>query len=106
MVRAQWPALLYWPGAEFMYLVLTTSTGEAMTVVQKPAPKADVKWQGRSSAREEAARESGGVRRSGCPPVAPGQTRPEGLLSEAQGLQLHSLLRGTADPASLPPCAR
>lgn len=53
MVRAQWPALLYWPRAEFMYLVLTTSTGEAMMVVQKPAPKAEVKWQGRSSAKEE-----------------------------------------------------
>lgn len=53
MVRAQWPALLYWPRAEFMYLVLTTSTGEAMTVVQKPAPKAEVKWQGRSSVEEE-----------------------------------------------------
>ena len=36
-----------------MYLVLTTSTGEAMMVVQKPAPKAEVKWQGRSSAKEE-----------------------------------------------------
>lgn len=33
-----------------MYLVFTTSTGEAITVVQKPAPKADVKWHGRSSA--------------------------------------------------------
>lgn len=29
-----------------MNLVLTTSTGEARTVVQKPAPKADRKWQG------------------------------------------------------------
>lgn len=57
MVRAQWPALLYWPRAEFMYLVLTTSTGEAMTVVQKPAPKAEVKWQGRSSAKEEQERQ-------------------------------------------------
>ncbi len=32
-----------------MYLVFTTSTGEAITVVQKPAPNAEVKWQGRSS---------------------------------------------------------
>lgn len=40
---------LYWPGLEFMYLVLTTSTGEAMTVVHNPAPKADTKWQGRLS---------------------------------------------------------
>ncbi len=49
MATAQLRALLYWPGAEFMYLVFTTSTGEAITVVQKPAPNADVKWQGRSS---------------------------------------------------------
>lgn len=39
----------YWPGGEFMYLVLTTSTGEAMMVVHRPAPKADTKWQGRLS---------------------------------------------------------
>lgn len=32
-----------------MYLVLTTSTGEAITVVHNPAPKADTKWQGRLS---------------------------------------------------------
>lgn len=42
-------ALLYWPGGEFMYLVFTTSTGEAITVVTKPAPNADTKWQGRLS---------------------------------------------------------
>lgn len=42
-------ALLYWPGGEFMYLVLTTSTGEAITVVTKPAPNADTKWHGRLS---------------------------------------------------------
>lgn len=34
-----------------MYLVFTTSTGEAIIVVQKPAPNADVKWHGRSSVR-------------------------------------------------------
>lgn len=44
-------ALLYWPGGEFMYLVLTTSTGEAITVVTKPAPNADTKWHGRLSDR-------------------------------------------------------
>lgn len=44
-------ALLYWPGGEFMYLVLTTSTGEAITVVTKPAPNADTKWHGRLSVR-------------------------------------------------------
>lgn len=32
-----------------MKRVLTTSTGEATTVVQKPAPKAAVKWHGRLS---------------------------------------------------------
>lgn len=32
-----------------MNRVLTTSTGEATTVVQKPAPKAAVKWHGRLS---------------------------------------------------------
>lgn len=36
-----------------MYLVFTTSTGEAITVVQKPAPNADVKWHGRSSVGTE-----------------------------------------------------
>ena len=46
-------ALLYWPAREFMNLVLTTSTGEATTVVQKPAPKAAVKWQGRLSEGEQ-----------------------------------------------------
>lgn len=50
MVQAQLIALLYWPGGEFMYLVFTTSTGEAITVVTKPAPNADTKWQGRLSA--------------------------------------------------------
>lgn len=50
MVQAQLIALLYWPGGEFMYLVLTTSTGEAITVVTKPAPNAETKWQGRLSA--------------------------------------------------------
>jgi len=49
MAAAQLSTLLYWPTAEFMYLVLTTSTGEAITVVQSPAPKADTKWQGRLS---------------------------------------------------------
>lgn len=51
MATAQLRAPLYWPWAEFMYLVFTTSTGEAITVVQKPAPNADVKWQGRSSVK-------------------------------------------------------
>lgn len=45
-------ALLYWPFPEFMNLVLTTSTGDATTVVQKPAPKAAVKWHGRLSVGE------------------------------------------------------
>lgn len=49
MATAQLRTLLYWPRAEFMYLVLTTSTGEAITVVHNPAPKADAKWQGRLS---------------------------------------------------------
>lgn len=49
MVKAQFKALQYWPWAEFIYLVFTTSTGEAITVVQKPAPKADVKWHGKVS---------------------------------------------------------
>lgn len=49
MEAAQLRTPLYWPGGEFMYLVLTTSTGEAMTVVHSPAPKADTKWQGRLS---------------------------------------------------------
>lgn len=49
MAAAQLRTLLYWPGAEFIYLVLTTSTGEAITVVHNPAPKADTKWQGRLS---------------------------------------------------------
>lgn len=53
MARAQFRAVLYWPGAEFIYLVFTTSTGEAITVVQKPAPNADVKWHGRSSVRSD-----------------------------------------------------
>lgn len=50
MDAAQLRTPLYWPGGEFMYLVLTTSTGEAMMVVHSPAPKADTKWQGRLSA--------------------------------------------------------
>lgn len=33
-----------------MYRVFTTSTGEATTVAQKPAPKAEMKWQGKLSA--------------------------------------------------------
>lgn len=57
MVRAQWPALLYWPRAEFMYLVLTTSTGEAMTVVRSREGR--VKWQGEVVCQE------GGVGASG-----------------------------------------
>lgn len=36
-----------------MNRVLTTSTGEATIVVQKPAPKAAVKWHGRLSAEEK-----------------------------------------------------
>lgn len=32
-----------------MYRVFTTSTGEATTVAQKPAPKAEMKWQGKLS---------------------------------------------------------
>lgn len=43
-------ALLYWPAVEFMKRVFTTSTGDATMVVQKPAPKAAVKWQGKLSA--------------------------------------------------------
>lgn len=42
-------ALLYWPVVEFIKRVLTTSTGEATMVVQKPAANAAVKWQGRLS---------------------------------------------------------
>lgn len=53
MVAAQLRTLLYWPIAAFIYLVLTTSTGEAKTVVHKPAPKAETKWQGRSSAEQK-----------------------------------------------------
>lgn len=49
IVKAQLRALLYWPCPEFMKRVLTTSTGEATTVVQKPALKAAVKWHGRLS---------------------------------------------------------
>lgn len=52
MVAAQLRTLLYWPIAAFIYLVLTTSTGEAKTVVHKPAPKAETKWQGRLSAEQ------------------------------------------------------
>lgn len=51
MVRAQLRAPLYWPEVEFMKRVLTTSTGDATTVVQKPAPKAALKWHGRLSAK-------------------------------------------------------
>lgn len=43
IVRAQLMALVYWLGVEFMNRVLTTSTGDATIVVQKPAPKAAVK---------------------------------------------------------------
>lgn len=49
MAEAQLRTLLYLPRAAFIYLVLTTSTGEAITVVHNPAPKADTKWQGRLS---------------------------------------------------------
>lgn len=49
MVSIQFKAFLYWPGVEFMYLVFTTSTGEATTVAQNPAPKAATKWQGKVS---------------------------------------------------------
>lgn len=49
IVRAQLSALLYWPADEFMKRVFTTSTGDATIVVQKPAPNAAVKWQGRLS---------------------------------------------------------
>ncbi len=49
IVRAQFSALLYWPAVEFMKRVFTTSTGDATIVVQKPAPNAAVKWQGRLS---------------------------------------------------------
>lgn len=53
MVTVQLIALLYWPAPEFMNRVLTTSTGEATTVVQKPAAKAAVKWHGRLSVGEQ-----------------------------------------------------
>ena len=36
-----------------MYRVFTTSTGEATTVAQKPAPKAEMKWQGKLSVAGE-----------------------------------------------------
>lgn len=49
----------YWLGGEFMYLVLTTSTGEAIMVVHRPAPKADTKWQGRLSVKGEGGRSLG-----------------------------------------------
>lgn len=49
MAAAHLKTLLYWPEEAFIYLVFTTSTGEAITVVHKPAPKADTKWQGRLS---------------------------------------------------------
>lgn len=52
MVAAQLRTLLYCPIVAFMYLVLTTSTGEAKTVVHKPAPKAEMKWQGKLSAEQ------------------------------------------------------
>lgn len=54
----------YCPGGEFMYLVLTTSTGEAMTVVHRPAPKADTKWQGRLSVGQRSGVGAGGGYRS------------------------------------------
>ena len=53
MAMAQFTAPLYLPLEEFMNLVFTTSTGEATTVVQNPAAKAAVKWQGKSSAGHE-----------------------------------------------------
>lgn len=52
MTQEQLMALLYCPGGEFMYLVLTTSTGEAITVVTKPAPNAETKWHGRLSSQQ------------------------------------------------------
>lgn len=65
-------ALLYWPEPEFMNRVLTTSTGEATTVVQKPALKAAVKWQGRlSDGRPNDITHSGGFFHS---PVGPSFT--------------------------------
>lgn len=41
-----------------MYRVFTTSTGEATTVAQKPAPKAETKWQGKLSVEGEGRTES------------------------------------------------
>jgi len=55
IVRAQFMALLYWPDTEFMNRVLITSTGEATIVVQKPAPKAAVKWHGMLSVEQQEA---------------------------------------------------
>lgn len=52
MVAAQLRTLLYCPIVAFIYLVLTTSTGEAKIVVHKPAPKAETKWQGKLSAEQ------------------------------------------------------
>lgn len=61
-------------------------------VVQKPAPKAEVKWQGRSSVEEEQARGSG--------LLAPSFQTERGYLSswglvilERQRLQLGTFLR-------------
>lgn len=45
----QLKGLWYCPGGEFIYRVFTTSTGEATRVAQKPAPKAETKWQGKLS---------------------------------------------------------
>lgn len=53
MAIAQLMAVLYSPVPEFMNRVLTTSTGEATTVVQKPALKAAVKWHGMLSVGEQ-----------------------------------------------------
>jgi hypothetical protein len=53
IVTAQLIALLYFPAAEFMNRVFTTSTGDATIVVMKPALKAAVKWQGRLSEKKK-----------------------------------------------------
>lgn len=53
---AQLIAPLYCPGTEFMKRVFITSTGDAMMVVQKPAAKAAVKWQGMLSVENKEGR--------------------------------------------------
>lgn len=53
MVIAQLGTLGYCPGRELMNLVFTTSAGEARSVVQNPATRADSKWQGTSSERDQ-----------------------------------------------------